>query len=171
MNKKIAILMKYLPVLILLFCSSILAKNERLESELLKIDVKTTKGEFVSIKKIEAPIIIINFWASWCKPCIEEFKSLNELKRLFGKNLFILGINNDEEEPLKKIQKIEEKYNLSFSSVHEESVSYADKFMVSKIPTSLIFVNKKLFKFIPEKFDFMDKDFILKLKKEAKTLH
>jgi hypothetical protein len=83
-------------------------------------------------------------------------------------NVLVIGINNDEEDAKKLITKIENKYDLKFESVMDEKVSFADKFMVSKVPTSIIFINKKFYKFIPEKFDFVNEDFIKELKDKAK---
>lgn len=164
-------IVNYLPIVLLGLSFSVKA-NSKFEAELLKIDVKTTKNTKIKITNEKRPIIILNFWASWCAPCVAEFKSLNKMISLIGKeNILVIGINNDEEDAKKLILKIENKYNLEFESVMDEKVSFADKFMVSKVPTSIIFINKKFYKFIPEKFDFDDKNFIEELKTKAKILN
>ena len=141
---------------------------KRFERELLKIDVKTAHGKDVNMSKVKAPIIVLNFWASWCRPCVAEFKSLNKfIEHIGDKKIFVLGINNDEEKALKALDKFERNYKLKFNSVLDDQVAFTDKFMVSKIPTSIIFVNKKFYKFVPERFDFMDEDFLKKIKAKA----
>ena len=41
-------------------------------------------------------IILVNFWATWCAPCIVEMPSLNELEREFGSDLFeVLPVSLD----------------------------------------------------------------------------
>lgn len=161
-------IVNYLPI-ILISLSLSAHSNVKFEEELLKIDVKTTKNTKIQISKEKRPIIILNFWASWCAPCVSEFKSINKMISIIGKeNVLVIGINNDEENAKKLIYKIEKKYDLKFESVMDEKVSFADKFMVSKVPTSIIFVNKKFYKFIPEKFEFDDEEFIKELKEKAK---
>ncbi len=161
-------IMNYLPILTILFTINTFS-NTKLEKEMLLIDVVTTKNTKIKMNEVDSPVIILNFWASWCTPCIAEFKSLNTLINKIGKkNIFVLGINNDDEDAAKKILKIEKKYKLKFESVMDETVSFADKFMVSKVPTSIIYINKKFYKMIPEKFDFSDEEFIKELKSKAK---
>jgi len=160
---------KYLPILAVLLVNFAIAQDaKRFERELLKIDVKTAHGKDVNMSKVEAPIIVLNFWASWCRPCVAEFKSLNKfIEHIGDKKIFVLGINNDEEKALKALDKFERNYKLKFNSVLDDQVAFTDKFMVSKIPTSIIFVNKKFYKFVPERFDFMDEDFLKKIKAKA----
>ncbi len=42
-------------------------------------------------------IVVVDFWASWCKPCKKSFPALNELQRKFAaQGLLIIGVNEDE---------------------------------------------------------------------------
>lgn len=171
MNLRSQKTMNYLPILAI-FLSLNAFSNKKLEKEMSLIDVVTTRDTKIVMSKVKKPIIILNFWASWCTPCIAEFKSLNKLIKTIGeKNILVLGINNDDENAAKKIKKIEKKYKLKFESVMDEEVSFADKFMVSKVPTTIIYINKKLYKLIPEKFDFSNSKFIKELKEKLKSRH
>jgi cytochrome c biogenesis protein CcmG, thiol:disulfide interchange protein DsbE len=40
-------------------------------------------------------VVVLNFWATWCTPCIEEIPSLNELQRQLPQ-LAIVGVSIDE---------------------------------------------------------------------------
>lgn len=43
-------------------------------------------------------VVLVNFWASWCPPCVEEIPSLNRLQtKLAGKDFTILGIDMGED--------------------------------------------------------------------------
>ena len=48
--------------------------------KLEKINFKNINNEIINLNKFENSLIIINFWATWCAPCIEEMPSLNRLK-------------------------------------------------------------------------------------------
>ena len=62
--------------------------------KLEKINFKNINNETINLNKFENSLIIINFWATWCAPCIEEMPSLNRLQAnpAFN-NLQILPIN------------------------------------------------------------------------------
>lgn len=131
---------------------------EKLFSEIaVKID-----DENIKFSEIKAPVVILNFWASWCVPCIKEFPSLVSLRKKFKQNeLFILGINNDEGKQEKIIKKAEKEYNLNFKSVADKgSYITTEKFLITDIPVSIVFVKGKVKEISLGDKDFMNPDLI-----------
>jgi cytochrome c biogenesis protein CcmG, thiol:disulfide interchange protein DsbE len=52
----------------------------------------------IKLSEINKPAILINFWATWCAPCIIEFPSLVQLaKRFQDKGLIVIAISIDED--------------------------------------------------------------------------
>ena len=47
----------------------------------------------LSANNLNSDVTIINFWASWCLPCVEEIPSLNNLQEQFKSSLKIIAIN------------------------------------------------------------------------------
>lgn len=130
------------------------------ESQYSKLTLKTTDGELLDLKGFKKPIVIINFWASWCRPCISEFKSLNKLIDKYGQKIKVIGINNDTEDAASKIKKIEKEYNLKFSSVLDQDGVNASRFNITKIPASIVFHDGKVIHYANKEFDFMSESFI-----------
>lgn len=133
-----------------------------------ELEVKTSKSEKIKLSDIKAPIVILNFWASWCVPCIKEFPSLVSLKKRFKDNeLYVLGFNNDEGKQAKIIKKIEKKYDLNFKSVADKgSFITTDKFKITDIPVSIIYNKGKVYEVSEGDRDFMNQD-LVKYIKEA----
>ncbi len=129
------------------------------ESMLKAIQVKDVDGKAVSFKK--APkVVIINFWASWCTPCLEEFPSLVEMYTEFkDKSISVVGINTDENDQLKEIKKIRSKYHLNFPIVADKNSDLVNKFMVDAIPVSIVYVNGKVVEVSQGSKDFNSEEF------------
>jgi len=52
----------------------------------------------VSFSKLKGQVILLNFWATWCPPCIEELPSMDELNRRFkAKPFMVVGISVDDQ--------------------------------------------------------------------------
>jgi thiol:disulfide interchange protein len=58
---------------------------------------KLNGGAFDS-NQLAGKVVLVNFWATWCVPCIAEFPSFNKLhKELGAKGLVVMGVAMDEE--------------------------------------------------------------------------
>ncbi len=57
---------------------------------------KNTKGETQSLANFKGRIVLLNFWATWCLPCIKELPSMERLQTKFKKDDFtIIAISLD----------------------------------------------------------------------------
>ena len=77
------------------------------------IDLNRLDGSSLNLKNISNDYLIINFWATWCPPCIKEIPDLLELQEKFkGKiKLVFISVDSSPEKVLPKfIKKI--LYNL-----------------------------------------------------------
>jgi cytochrome c biogenesis protein CcmG/thiol:disulfide interchange protein DsbE len=62
-----------------------------------EISLQTADGETVSLSSLRGRPVIVNFWASWCIPCREEFPLLvDAYERHSGEGLEILGVIHDD---------------------------------------------------------------------------
>lgn len=60
--------------------------------------LSTLAGDTLRLEDLDAELLIINFWATWCGPCIEEIPELTDLyTELHPHGLEIIGIALDEE--------------------------------------------------------------------------
>ena len=76
-------------------------------------DLKTLDGKKVDVadKLIKKKIILVNFWATWCPPCIKEIPDLLNLKKKFERDIEIIFVSVDAN-PTKVIPKFLKKNEL-----------------------------------------------------------
>ena len=102
----------------------------------------TPEGGLIRLKDIKAPVVVVMFWASWCLPCVGEFKELVEFQKKYSEDqVFFLGVNQDTEEPMKALEKFRRDFPLRISYLLDEQGFISKNFGVEKLPTSFIFVN------------------------------
>ena len=111
--------------------------------KLEKINFKNINNETINLNEFENSLIIINFWATWCAPCIEEMPSLNRLQaNSIFKNLQIIPINVGRDN-VEKSKNFYEKLNIDNLEIYfDKNVELANKFLLRGLPTT-VFINKK----------------------------
>lgn len=66
--------------------------------EIRNYSFKNTKNKTVKLSDFKGKVVIMDFWASWCQPCVKSFPTTTEVLREFeGKDLVFLTINTDKE--------------------------------------------------------------------------
>lgn len=111
-------------------------------SELKGVDVVDLNEKSVNIGDFgKDKIVILNFWASWCEPCAEEFPSMLKLLNEFRPNIVILAVSNDSNKS--DIETFSKAFTLyGVDSLHllwDKDLKAAKAFQVGKLPESYIF--------------------------------
>ena len=58
--------------------------------------LNTPEGKQLSLQSLRGRYLLVDFWASWCKPCRESFPKMKEIySRFHGKGFEILGVSDD----------------------------------------------------------------------------
>ena len=101
-----------------------------------KIELIDFNENVSPIKEKKASFYILNFWASWCVPCIKEMKSLNSLQRK-EKNLRVITISQDKDIKDTKAFFDKNKYS-SLEKYFDKDKKIISMFSIRGIPTTFI---------------------------------
>ncbi len=79
---------------------------------LMKANLPDTQGQTHALSEWRGKVLLVNFWATWCPPCVEEMPELVELQNSSEvKNLQIVGIGVDSPS---NIQQFTKKFQISY---------------------------------------------------------
>jgi thiol-disulfide isomerase/thioredoxin len=95
-------------------------------------------GEIFDFNHAKGKVIVINFWATWCPPCIAEMPSLESLYNSYHKDVVFLFVSNEKPEVISNFI-AKNKYSFQFHSPKSENPK---PFEISSIPRTFI-IDKK----------------------------
>ncbi|GAB3533012.1 TlpA disulfide reductase family protein [Pontibacter brevis] len=103
--------------------------------------VTTLDGTVVELTKLKDKVVVLNFWSTTCKPCIEEMPALNELVRSYkGKNVVFLSLAPEDAETLRKFFV---KFPFDYTPAADTEKVRADIFKLQKIVPYSVIIDKE----------------------------
>ena len=105
------------------------------------ISFKNAKNETVNLDDLKGKVVFINFWATWCPPCIEEMPSIQFLYNKFKDNKDIEFLLVDVDNNMEGALKFMEKRNLDMP-IFVPNSPIPSTFLDGAIPTTVILDKK-----------------------------
>lgn len=104
--------------------------------------LKNIHGETVSSESLKGKIVILDFWATWCRPCIASFPGMQKAVDKYAnrKDIVFLFINSGEN--IETVQGFLEENPYKFNILMDEAGELSDKYGVEGLPTKLV-LNKR----------------------------
>ncbi|MFW2330860.1 MAG: TlpA family protein disulfide reductase [Nitrospinota bacterium] len=99
--------------------------------------IPTFKGNKLSLADYEGKIVLLNFWATWCKPCVEEIPSMKELKKELNSDDFAL-ISVSIDQKLGDITEFIKKIDIPFPIGLDPKEEVSAKYETTGIPETFL---------------------------------
>lgn len=81
------------------------------------------------IEKHRGKPVLVNFWATWCEPCRDEYPMANELARVYERQgLVVIGISLDEDIDINLVRRFIERYKPVFPNYRKKPGKDAEFF-------------------------------------------
>jgi cytochrome c biogenesis protein CcmG/thiol:disulfide interchange protein DsbE len=128
----------------------------------VNFEMTSIDNEKVISEKLLGKVVIVNFWASWCEPCVKEFPSMLKLVRQFGGRIQIVAVSGDfNMDDLTNFLKAFGVSKSDMTVVWDQGNMIAKKFGTEKLPESyLIGADGKLIRKIVGVEDWANDDAI-----------
>lgn len=90
----------------------------------------------VRLNDLKGKIVILNFWTSWCEPCIVEMPSLKQLQKQMGSQVTVLAVSTDEDAAA--YHHFLQQYNIDFLTVNDPKKLSSDLYGTTGQPETFI---------------------------------
>ncbi len=99
--------------------------------------LKSNSGKNIKLSELRGQVVMINFWASWCGPCLQEMPLLEQLYKKYqplGFTLLGVDVEEDSSDAIKWLKKVKVSFPILFDNENEVS----ERYHVSAMPTTVI---------------------------------
>jgi len=98
----------------------------------------TLKGDKIPFSSLKGKWVLINYWASWCNPCLDEIKALNQFYQARKSDVALFAVNFDGPS-LKQQEYLTKKLNISYPSLMVDPGRELQLGHVRGVPATFVF--------------------------------
>jgi cytochrome c biogenesis protein CcmG/thiol:disulfide interchange protein DsbE len=126
--------------------------------------IVTERGRTVTRSNFGGKVLVLNFWATWCPPCISELPSLNEFAAEYAsQGVVVLGVSIDKNEGLYRA--FLKDRQVAFDTARDPEANISNSYGTFQIPeTYVIDRNGTVLEKIISDQDWMDPQFLKRVK-------
>ena len=129
-----------------------LAENPRRARENYAPDFSFTSsnGEQIALEDLRGKVVVLDFWATWCPPCVDSVPALRNLHKKFAKeeSFVLLGISSDGDEDVWR--EFTSKNNMIWPQYRDSDRRLMRAFRVSAFPTYVVIDHEGIVRFQSE---------------------
>ena len=120
--------------------------------------IVTDQGRRITPTNFGGRVLVLNFWATWCAPCVEEEPSLSEFqKRMANSGVVVVGVSVDKNPRL--YRQFLQRFNPAFQTARNPDESIPNSYGTYKYPeTYIIDRNGKVVQKVIGSRNWMDPD-------------
>ena len=95
-------------------------------------------GKMVSLADYKGQVVLLNIWATWCRPCVEEMPSMEKLHQELKDEKFVIIAVSIDESGAKAVLPFMKKHKLSFPALIDSAGTINSLYQTTGVPESFI---------------------------------
>jgi peroxiredoxin len=104
-------------------------------------ELKDPAGKPLNVKDFRGKVVFLNFWATWCPPCIEEMPAMEKLHQELEKDGLVMLAVNFQEGP-ERVKEFFTQHNLTFTPLLDRDGKVTEQYQAWGLPVSVV-INKR----------------------------
>lgn len=102
-----------------------------------QFSVTTDQGQQITPESFGGKVLVLNFWASWCSPCVQEIPSLNAFQKRFADSGVVVVAVSIDKNP-EKYHRFLERIPVSFATARDPKANISSEYGTFQIPESYV---------------------------------
>ena len=98
--------------------------------------VELLSGETVKLADYRGKVVLLNFWATWCGPCVSEMQDIQKISEAFSEEAIVLAVNCSEKRDT--VSSFIEDKGYTFNIGLDENMEIQEKYPTDGIPYTII---------------------------------
>ena len=132
---------KFLAICLLVFAAAAVCRAQDISPNMT---VKDLSGNPVLMKDVlKDDVLVVSFWATWCKPCQNELDALAEIEDIWADKLRVVAISIDDARSASKVRSTVKAKMWPYEVYTDENSSLAKSLNISSIPFVMIVADGK----------------------------
>ena len=119
--------------------------------------VTSDHGKHFTPTSFGGKVLVLNFWATWCTPCLQELPSLNQFQQQFaGSGVVVVAISIDKSD--QRYQNFLKRIPVSFETVHDPQANISGEYGTFQYPETYIIKDGRVMRKYPEAENWLSDD-------------
>ena len=126
-----------------------MAENPRRarESYAPEFSFTSLQGEYISLEDLRGKVVVLDFWGTWCRPCVDSVPSLRSMHKKYSKepSFVLIGISSDREDDVWR--EFTEKNKMVWPQFRDEDRRIHRAFGIRAFPTYIVIDHEGIVRF------------------------
>lgn len=122
-----------------------------------EFSIVTDQGKRITPTSFGGKILVLNFWATWCSPCLQEIPSLNQFQQEFApKGVVVVAVSIDKNE--QKYRNFLKRIPVAFETIRDPKADLSGTYGTFQYPETYIIKDGRVLRKFPEGENWLSDD-------------
>ncbi|MBO6584557.1 MAG: TlpA family protein disulfide reductase [Gracilimonas sp.] len=110
--------------------------NQKIDEAIWNASFQDLEGNEVTVADLKGKVVLIDFWETWCGPCLQVFPAMDSLQNEYPDDFVVVAVNLNDSDTLEDVRNFKEnndydfKYVLDVNNVGDEVITLGIPFKV-----------------------------------------